>query len=468
MICPKCQNEIQADARFCDKCGFRVPETSQIPETKAAIFESVCIKCGAKLKPDAKFCEECGAVVNTVVNKKVKPVTEEDVKVYKSPQKKKGSTGTIVVIVLVMLIAIAGTAGILMWQGIIPEPAMIAEKVDKISEELYTEKDIETSPRTEPDTLENSETDTETIKPDIDVDALFAETDELVEMAKSQMDIDAEIINVMDRLSSAVRTYVSKAEEAGYTTAASDRIQDAYEAYIKAVLRHKNMMNASTLSGAVYAQIMSELDEAVALGDEMAQKGYETDAFDLEIERKVFDESYRERMIDTFDEFTTREAWSRTEAWNLMRDTADNMFDSSDLDNPLRLRYCYALAWWTQKQIETELGSGTITQKGAAIKIADLIEAMDYNPMMMNYYIQYMSAAGEDCQDVAEAYDEIVRRIAQTQGTELGSEIDLAHFWYFNDITAPAAGVQDGSINGITAENREWIRSRMKSVSFKK
>ena len=173
-------------------------------------------------------------------------------------------------------------------------------------------------------------------------------------------------------------------------------------------------------------------------------------------------------MIDTFDEFTTREAWSRTEAWNLMRDTADNMFDSSDLDNPLRLRYCYALAWWTQKQIETELGSGTITQKGAAIKIADLIEAMDYNPMMMNYYIQYMSAAGEDCQDVAAAYDEIVRRIAQTQGTELGSEIDLAHFWYFNDITAPAAGVQDGSINGITPENREWIRSRMKSVSFKK
>ena len=33
------------------------------------------------------------------------------------------------------------------------------------------------------------------------------------------------------------------------------------------------MMNASTLSGAIYAQIMSELDEAVALGDEMVQKG---------------------------------------------------------------------------------------------------------------------------------------------------------------------------------------------------
>ena len=58
---------------------------------------------------------------------------------------------------------------------------------------------------------------------------LFAETDALVEKAKSQMDTDAEIINVMDDLSSAVRTYVSKAEEAGDADAASDRVQDAYE-----------------------------------------------------------------------------------------------------------------------------------------------------------------------------------------------------------------------------------------------
>ena len=413
MICPNCQNEIPADAKFCDKCGFRIPQTPQ--------------RSG-----------------------------------------RKGGAGTIVVIVLVMLIAIAGTAGILMWQGIIPMPAMIAEKADKISKELFVEKDTETSPQTESDTPENQEPDPETANPDIDTDALFAETDALVETAKSQMDTDAEIINVMDSLSSAVRIYGDKAEEAGDAAAASDRVQDAYEAYIKAVIRHKNMMNASTLSGAIYAQIMSELDEAVALGDEMVQKGFETDTFDLEIERKVFDESYRERIMDTFDEFTTRQAWSRTEAWNLMRDTADNMFDSSDLNNPLRLRYCYALAWWTQKQIETELASGTITQKGAAIKIADLIEAMDYNPMMIDYYIQYMSASGEDCQDVIAAYDELVRHIDETQGIALGSEIDLAHFWYFNDITAPAASVQDGSVNGVTPENREWIRSRMKSVVFKK
>ena len=30
-------------------------------------------------------------------------------------------------------------------------------------------------------------------------------------------------------------------------------------------------------------------------------------------------------------------------------DDTDSMFSSDDLDDPIRLRYCYALAWWTQK-----------------------------------------------------------------------------------------------------------------------
>lgn len=515
MICPKCHNEVKADAKFCNQCGFSLSEAARI-ENKPEIPSMICAKCGAQMKSGVKFCTKCGTAVNVVIptaetNSSVpacencgtelkegtkfcikcgtpvkkefvsqvietsavteeleRPVSKKVQGTNKRTEKKKAGAGTIVVIVLIMLISIAGTIGILMWQSVIPMPALIAEKMDQLSEELFSEEEAETNSQTESREEENTQTNTETAKPDLDTDALFAETDALVETAKSQMDTDAEIINVMDDLSSAVRTYVSKAEEAGDADAASDRVQDAYETYIKTVIRHKNMMNASTLSGAVYAQIMSELDTAVALGEEMAQKGYLTDTFDLEIERKVFDESYRERLVNTFDEFTTRDVWSRTEAWNLMRDTADNMFDSSDLDNPIRLRYCYALAWWTQKQIETELASGTITQKGAAIKIADLIEAMDYNPMMIDYYIQYMSAAGEDCQAVVSAYDEIVEQLVETQGTELGRDIDLAHFWYFNDITAPAAGVKDGSVNGVTPENREWVRSRMKSVIFEK
>ena len=130
--------------------------------------------------------------------------------------------------------------------------------------------------------------------------------------------------------------------------------------------------------------------------------------------------------------------------------------------NPLRLRYAYALSWWIQRQVETELANGTITGKGAAIKIAELIEAMDYNPMMINYYITYMNEAGEDCSQVSEAYNEIVQHIADTQGIWIGTDIPLDHFWYFNDFGEYS--VDD--VNGVTPENRQWIRDRMGSVVF--
>ncbi|MBO5146287.1 MAG: zinc ribbon domain-containing protein [Lachnospiraceae bacterium] len=72
---------------------------------------------------------------------------------------------------------------------------------------------------------------------------------------------------------------------------------------------------------------------------DLADKGYEIDLSMVEQSVNEFDSSYRERIINTFDEFTTREAWSRTESWNLMKDT-DSMYDYDDLDNPIRQPAC--------------------------------------------------------------------------------------------------------------------------------
>lgn len=471
MICPNCKNEIKANAKFCNKCGFNLAEAT-VEEVKEQPSVSVCTKCGAELKPGAKFCTKCGTSTEAVPKPQVpkaKPASAEkqkqksapkaEAKVAKTEKKEKGNGLIVLLIVLIVLIAIAGIVGVLMWKEIIPIPTFSS----KNTETTVGETDLDTASEISIET--DSETAVEESESDIDVDELFAETDALVETAKDQMGEAAEIINAMDNLSSAVNEYVAKAEEAGNTALAADRVADAFDAYIEAVEKHKDMMNASTLSGAVYAQVMSELDAVAELGDELVEKGYEIDLSSIEQSRDEFDRSYRERIINTFDEFTTRDAWSRTEAWNLMKDT-DSMYDSSDLDDAIRLRYVYALAWWTQKQIETELASGTITQKGAAIKIAGLIEAMDYNPMMINYYIQYMDTAGEDCSSVVTAYNEIVAHIKDTQGIEIGTDIDLAHFWYFNDVSEPADGVQDGTTNGVTQENREWIRSRMQYAGF--
>lgn len=381
--------------------------------------------------------------------KKGKKPKKNNAPTAKSKNDEKASPALIIVVVVLAVLVIAsGIICFLVWNGTISLPFGNTATEKTIDEEESTEATTE------------AETST------VDADELFAETDTLAETGKGQIAVDAEIVDGMNNLNAAIQEYASKAEEAGDISLAVDRINDAYVSYITAIVRHKDMLSASTLSGAIYKQILIEIDDAIALGDDLAAKGYEVDYSSLTSVRDEFTKSYTDRVVSTFDEFTTRPQWSRTESWNLMSETADNMFDTSDLDNPLRLRYAYALSWWIQKQIETELQSGTITAKGAAIKIGGMIETMDYNPMMINYYINYMNDAGEDCTDVSQAYDDIVNQLSQTQGITLGQDISLDHFWYFNDFGEYSGDVADGATNGVTPENRQWIRDRMANVEF--
>ena len=286
----------------------------------------------------------------------------------------------------------------------------------------------------------------------------LADADALVDTGKGKIEKPEELISGMDDIRSAMEQYKSLGEEYGISDAVSEHMGKAYDAYVSAVIKHKDLMAGQELSGGIYAQITGEFDEAASYAEELAGAGFDVDVSLLESERDGFANSYRDRVIRTFNEFTNRDSWSRTEAWNLM-DDMDMMFASDDLDDPIRLRYCYALAWWTQRQCEEELNAGTITAKGAAQKIAGIIEITDYNPMLIDYYIYYMHAAGQDCPEVEQAFSEVVERI-EAQG--LREDVDLAHFWYFNDFGEYS--VDD--TNGVTTENRQWIRERMSSVTF--
>lgn len=539
MKCPKCQNEIQNNAKFCTKCGCNIAEAMANANPASEIQsvpKSFCTKCGTKLKDGVKFCTKCGAPIAPVavapqtaaspVQEEVKTVKQQENVVTaenqapqqenvpdmpntlneastvstenQAPQhvnmpntanmqnqtsqygnmtytsnpgatqaanfapqeksnKKKSSAGLVIAIVIlfVMIIA-AGTVGFLVWNGTISVPSLPAVTSEKAetSDEDGTEQ--ETEEGTESASVE------ETVQSAIDTEELFAEADTMISTGKNQISVDAEIVNGMNSLEDAMNLLVTKAEEAGDASLAAERITDTYASYVTAVIKHKDMLNGSTLSGGIYGQVMMEMNEAVALGEELTAKGYTIDTSSLISARDEFDKTYTEKIITTFDEFTTREAWSRTESWNLMSETADHMFDTSDLDNPIRLRYAYALSWWIQKQIETEINNGTITTKGAAIKIANLIEDMDYNPMMIHYYITYMRDAGEDCSEVEAAYNNIVAHLEETQGIRIGVDVALDHFWYFNDFGTYS--VDD--MNGVTQENRQWIRDRMSAVTF--
>lgn len=501
MKCPKCQTEINSNARFCTKCGCNLA-AEMAKAAREPVQVAACPKCGAALKPGAKFCVKCGQAVDSSggnqpqedktvflydganTNKKedqtviinnsgiqqvqgADPVLDEIVppdntnkkakdkkqKVPKSNEKHQESGGggkglVIAAVVLLVLVVVSGAACFMVWNGTIDLPSFAGlDRGDK--EEGSTE------------VVSEEESSTENVGEKVDTTALFAEADALLAEGKNQITVDADVLTGMDNIRSAMNQFADQAQAAGDTGIAADRIADAFASYVTAVTRRKDIMGTQELSGAVYSQVMSEIEDVETLAEEMSAKGYTVDTASLTAMKDAFKTSYTEQVIKKFDEFTNREAWSRTEAWNLMSGF-DGTFDSSDLDDPLRLRYAYALSWWIQKQIETDLANGTITEKGAAIKIAGLMEAMDYNPMMMLCYIVYMENAGEDCTQVSEAYEDIVRHIYETQGILVGEDIEIDHFWYFNDFGTYS--VDDR--NGVTPENRQWIRDRMSSVEF--
>ncbi len=45
-VCPQCQAQVPAGAKFCNNCGAKLI--------------TVCPECGANVRPGSKFCSECG------------------------------------------------------------------------------------------------------------------------------------------------------------------------------------------------------------------------------------------------------------------------------------------------------------------------------------------------------------------------------------------------------------------------
>jgi len=68
--CPKCGNQVQDDAIFCDQCGARLkpveaPTEAAVEESAPATAQApqgiVCPSCGTVNTPGEMFCDNCGA-----------------------------------------------------------------------------------------------------------------------------------------------------------------------------------------------------------------------------------------------------------------------------------------------------------------------------------------------------------------------------------------------------------------------
>jgi hypothetical protein len=375
-------------------------------------------------------------------------------------KEKKGGKGLAVAVIIILVLVVAAIA---VWLLIKNDKIHLPSSLGKTDEDTTSEEMIDGE--NEDENEDESATDDATETDEAEVEELIADADDAVESAKSMLDDDSQVVDAMSQIRSAMDEYLEKSSEVGYSSVIEEHINDAYGTYVNGMSRRVDYMSTQTLSGGIYSQLMSEINDVIGYADTISAAGYSIDTTEITTLRDTFDTDYRTKIIETFNEFSTRDAWSRTEAWNLMSET-DSMFDADDFDNPIKLRYEYALAYWTQKQIETDLASGTITAKGAAVKIGNILEATDYNLMLIYEYINFMDEAGEDYSAVSDAYYEALYQIYDTQGIDLTSDIDIYKFWSFNSFDDYSSSVGDGDVNGLTNENRTYIRELFQGVSF--
>lgn len=66
--CPNCGADVQSDALFCGKCGYKVEAEEKNNKTK------ICKKCGSLIPVDSAFCTNCGCKADKEFAVKICPV----------------------------------------------------------------------------------------------------------------------------------------------------------------------------------------------------------------------------------------------------------------------------------------------------------------------------------------------------------------------------------------------------------
>ena len=238
----------------------------------------------------------------------------------------------------------------------------------------------------------------------------------------------------------------------------TSQINDAYKGYVEAAIIQINRLYAQDVSAGIYEQIVSDATVALDLSAKIADVGLEVDSSSIEEIMADLPANYKERYILAINELTEAESWSRSTAWAIMENVPGlGLYDESDLDDPLRLRYAYSLAMYTRKANAADIESGNLSPRDAGMKILDSIEEMDYNPVLILDAADYFKQAGENytADTLYTLYNDLTAIIEYYQGLRLPNDIPWERFWYFNDFGE--FSVDDR--NGASSECRQEIRS---------
>ncbi len=453
-----------------------------------------CIKCGAKMQPTAKFCTKCGTPVDS--NQKpagasaalastapkapeapvapVAPAPQAPVQSApaEKPAGKKSSKGLIILIILAICAIIVAI--------------LLALK----SAGVFANIGSGNSQNTEEDAAGNNESGDEDGEEGEEGDE-GEEEDPAAAEARRQ-----EINDLMDQIDAAVAEgdqsdilngsyeialdgFITLASKYELADDVSKEAAEVFEKYAQQTRNSIALLDGQKVSSGLYTQSRMYYDDILSYANAMSNAGIKFDDCGIQAESDALIETYRAKYIYAINEITNLESWSRDEAWALMEDAASLvdedgnriLFDEDNLDDPMRLRYIYALAWKTRKDIETGIANGSMTYEDALDKIDEVLRDTDYNLMLLHDGIYYCDKAGIDSAPYKVAFDNEIEKIQEFDKIIIvldPAKADETHilmnrYWAFNDISSGAETAYQVSYNnGTSSTTRAWIRENIR------
>ncbi len=302
--------------------------------------------------------------------------------------------------------------------------------------------------------------------------AILAPVDEQLEAVKTEYEA-ASYTNALNDSIGVLEQYMSVGEGRHPMEEAQDHIAEAFSIASRSAIESSRILESQQPGSAIYEQICIYVDPVVEMADTLTQAGYTVDSQEITDYSDGIVPMFREKYIQIINSFTERDQWSRDEAWTYaeqayktQKDGKTVLFDVTDLDDPLRLRYVYCFAWITAKRCES------MTPEDAFENLTAVLEETDYNPLLLQDIITYGTTAKKDVSRYQAAYDAIVKKIKEEQkfsivkesgGVSSASSAELRKFWYFNDLSGDAAYIVDSN-NGTTQATRDWIRANVPGI----
>lgn len=228
----------------------------------------------------------------------------------------------------------------------------------------------------------------------------------------------------VEEMGNALNQYMGLARQYGNKDNLGEQVYHLYGYYEEAMAERITNCISQEPNAALYTQISNDLDTSLSYAAEFESYGIGVHTERLEQLNQEFTSTYKDRIISNFDyyaemEMASNKVVSRSELWEKMKGINEtSLYDKSNPEDPLRLRYEAALTLHTDSELDS--------MSDLADKIRRVYEVLldtDYSPLLIYYLAQEYGDS-----NAFEWYDTYC---ALDYGFDYMSDIELKNFVYY-------------------------------------